>query len=170
MENRIIVPLLCAAALAYACGPWTHTNATASQDKTAATPFASAASARIMHKKKTHDVATTLDVVPTTTHDGKRVDFAIRVTNNTAKTVELRFPSGQTHDFTVFDAAGKAVWRWSAGRLFTQSMQSKTVRSSDTLTIEDGWDAHNAHGQYVAVAVLNTDAHPIERRVAFTLP
>jgi hypothetical protein len=167
MENRLVIPLLCAAALAYACGPWTHAN---SSSQNTVAPLTTAHGTPPTHRKKQHDVATTLDVVPTTTDNGKRVDFAIRVTNNTPKTVELRFPSGQTHDFIVLDSLGHTIWRWSAGRMFTQSMQSKAVKSSDTLTIQDGWDARNAHGQYVAVATLNTDAHPIERRVTFTLP
>jgi hypothetical protein len=169
MENRIIIPLLCAAALAYACGPWKHTNTTATSQNGAVSTRSSTGTPVKRHKKS-REVATTLDVLPTVTNDGKRVDFALRVTNNTPKTVELRFPSGQTHDFIVIDSLGHTIWRWSTGRMFTQSMQSKAVKSSDTLTIEDGWDARNAHGQYIAVATLNTDTHPIERRVSFTLP
>jgi hypothetical protein len=172
MENRVIIPLLCAAALAYACGPWTHNS---SDTPTASATKANARSntrtpGALGRSKKVREVATTLDVVPSPTSDGKRVAFALRITNNTTKTVELRFPSGQTHDFVVLDSLGRTVWQWSTGRMFTQAMQSKTVRSSDTLTIEDGWDARNAHGQYVAVATLNTDARTIERRVAFRLP
>lgn len=173
MENRVIIPLLCAAALAYACGPWTHANNAHNntQSTDAATLVASAThTTAVPHHKKSRDVATTLAVTPTNTPDGHHVGFTLAVTNNTPKTVELRFPSGQTHDFVVLDSLGRVVWRWSTGRMFTQAMQSKTVKSSDTLTIEDGWDARNAHGQYVAVAMLNTDTHPVERRVSFTLP
>jgi len=54
--------------------------------------------------------------------------------------------------------------------MFTQAMQSKTVRSKDALTIEDAWDARAAHGAYVAVATLNTDQQAIERRVEFRIP
>jgi hypothetical protein len=153
MDNRIVIPLLCAAALAYACGPWRH-----------ATVIAPASSHSSAHLKT--DIATTFDVVP----HGDKVDFLLSVTNNTSKTIELRFPTSQTHDFTVLDTQGRTVWRWSKGRMFTQAMQNKIVQSSDTLTIQDAWDANNAHGQYVAVATLNTGSHPIERRLAFTLP
>ena len=153
MNNRHIIFLLCTAALAYACGPWMH-----SQSENAAS---------VTHSRKAvREVATTLNVIP----DGHHVDFSLNVTNNTAKTVELRFPNGQTHDFMVLDRNGRIVWRWSDGRIFTQTMQSKTVASSNTVTLADDWDARNAHGQYVAIATLKTDTHPIERRVAFTLP
>jgi hypothetical protein len=153
MNNRYIIFLLCTAALAYACGPWIH-----SQSANVATVA--------RHHKTPREVATTLDVTP----NGERVGLALHVTNNTAKTVELRFPNGQTHEFIVADASGRIVWRWSSGRLFTQAMQNKTVRSKDTLTLEDEWNPRHAHGQYVAIATLNTDSHPVERRVAFTLP
>jgi len=155
MENRFIIPLLCAAALAYACGPWRHAQSD--------TPIAAD-----MHVKQhiKHQVATVFNVVP----KGGTVEFALSVLNNTTKTVELRFPTSQTHDFVVLDSLGNTVWRWSDGRMFTQAMQSKTVKSSDTLTLEDHWDPRNAHGTYVAIATLNTDAAPVQRRLAFTLP
>jgi len=49
-------------------------------------------------------------------------------------------------------------------------MQSKAVRSGDTLALAEGWDTHDAHGTYTAVALLATDTHPVERRIDFTLP
>ena len=153
MNNRHIIFLLCTAAIAYACGPWMHSQ--------------NASVAAASHgQKMVREVATTLNVTP----EGDHVGLALNVTNNTKKTVELRFPNGKTHDFMVVDGSGRIVWRWSDGRFFTQTMQSKTVKSSNTVTLEDKWDAPNAHGQYVAIATLNTDTHPIERRVAFTLP
>jgi hypothetical protein len=44
------------------------------------------------------------------------------------------------------------------------------VRSRDTLTLGESWDARNAHGSYTAVALLATDTHPVEQRVPFRLP
>jgi hypothetical protein len=152
MNNRYIIFLLCTAALAYACGPWTRAQN-------------AAASTAAYHHKTPREVATTLDVVSKDQH----IQLALRVTNNTAKSVELRFQNGMTHDFVVQDTLGHTVWRWSNGRLFTQTIQNKTVGASDTLTLEDEWNAQNAHGTYIAVATLNTATHPIERRVAFTL-
>jgi hypothetical protein len=154
MENRIIIPLLCAAALAYACGPWRHAQTEA--------PLTTDANVKL-HK---HQVATVFNVIS----KASGVEFALSVLNNTPKTVELRFPSSQTHDIVVLDSLGHTVWRLSDGRMFTQAMQSKAVKSRDTLTLEDHWDPQNAHGTYVAVATLNTDDHPIQRRQAFTLP
>jgi hypothetical protein len=162
MENRLIISTLCAAALVYACGPWVHSQ---TADSSPVNPSNQSFRASTAHKDSSR-VATELDLA----REGSRVDFAIRVTNNTDKTVELRFPNALTHDIIVLDSAGKTVWRASAGRLYTQTMQALTVRSSDTLTMEDSWDSHGAHGAYTAVALLSTTKHPVERRVKFTLP
>ena len=150
-QSRLYIPLLFTAAVAYACGPWRHD----------ATPTAQHVSTS---HHATQSVASRLGVTV-----GKTVDFALHVTNNTRKTVELRFPTGHTHDFLVYDAAGKVVWRWSEGRMFTQGMQSRTVRPSDTVSFEDGWDPHGAHGTFTAVAMLASDNHPVEQRAEFVL-
>ncbi len=159
MEHRLAITSLCAAALVYACGPWIHSQS-------AVTTPANGSSLARASTKVPLTVATNFDLA----RSGSRVDFALRVTNNTRKTVELRFADARTHDFAVLDSTGKTIWRASAGRLFTQTMQALTVRSRDTLTMEDSWDARGAHGAYTAVAFLATDTHPVERRVEFTLP
>ena len=128
----------------------------------------SAATAHAAHgtRRSSGSIATALDISRT----GSRVDFALRVVNNTPKPVELRFPTARTHDFAVLDSTGRTVWRASDGRLYTQTMQAMAVRSRDTLTLADSWDARNAHGRFTAVALLATDAHPVEQRVPFRLP
>lgn len=174
MENRLVITTLCVAAFAYACGPWIHSQNTATPAPAAgaagaavgAVAGAGAGIQRPLSRAERGKVVTTLDVVPS----GNRVDLALRVTNNTARTVELRFPSGRTHDFAVLDSRGGIVWRWSTGRIFTQTMQSRTLKSRDSVTLEDSWDASGAHGSYTAVALLATETHPVERRLEFTLP
>jgi hypothetical protein len=161
MENRLIITSLCAAALVYACGPWVHSQ---TANAAAATPLASS------HATASHKVPATVATELDLARNGSRIDFALRITNNTKKTVELRFANARTHDIAVLDSTGKTVWRASAGRIFTQTMQALAVRSRDTLTMEDSWDADGAHGAYTAVALLATDSHPVERRVEFTLP
>ncbi len=162
MENRFIITSLCAAALVYACGPWVHSQTSSSSSVSPSNRSFRASTGAAAPAP----IATELDLA----RNGARIDFALRVTNNTKKTVELRFPTARTHDIAIIDSTGKTVWRASAGRLFTQTMQALTVKSSDTLTLEDSWDSKGAHGAYTAVALLATDSHPIERRVAFTLP
>ena len=99
----------------------------------------------------------------------KSIRFALDVTNPTKKDVELTFPDGQTHDFTVIDSAGRVVYRWAAGRMFTQSVQNKTIDRGETLHIAERVAPSLPQGSYVAVATLRSTNFPVEERFAFEL-
>jgi len=99
-------------------------------------------------------------------HDDVR--FAFHVANEGAKKLELLFADGRTHDVVVLDSIGREVWRWSAGRLFTQSVQSKVLRVSDRIAFEEAWNDARP-GTYTAVATLASSNFPIEQRVEFTV-
>jgi hypothetical protein len=110
MHNRLILPLLCAASVAFVAAPFSH-------DEKAI------ASVRRHSEEMTAPIVTTFDITREN-NDAQKLNFALHVTNNTTKMLELRFPDGQTHDFVVKDFAGKEVWRWSEGRMFTSAMRS----------------------------------------------
>lgn len=99
----------------------------------------------------------------------KGVEFKLDVRNDTKKMVELRFPNGMTHDFIVYDESGKEVWRASSGRMITQAIQNKLVKSNDSAVYAENWSARNAHGNFTAVAILPSENHPVEERVEFAL-
>jgi hypothetical protein len=99
---------------------------------------------------------------------GEEVRFAFRVTNSSAKRVELRFPSGQTHDVIVLDSQGREVWRWSEGRMFTQAMQTKLLGATDTVTFSESWRPQKP-GTFTAVARLLSENFPVEERSDFSL-
>jgi hypothetical protein len=148
MTNRFIIPLLCAASVAFAKGTAGHKETLASST----------------NAKSTSELSSTFSV-----NAGAHVEFKLDVRNNTSRMIELNFPSGKTHDFIVFDARGKEVWRWSKSRMFTQGMQNKLVKSKDIAVFAESWDAGAAKGQFTAVAVLPSDNHPVEERVQFEL-
>ena len=148
MRFRYLAPLLVAAALAFAY----------------ASPPPSHSYEPVRHRVVRDTIAASLDVKV-----AESVTFAFHVTNSSAKRVELRFPSGQTHDLVVLDAQGREVWRWSRGRMFTQSMQNKILGASDTLTFTETWHPEHA-GSYTAVAQLLSQNYPTEQRVEFSLP
>jgi hypothetical protein len=100
LDNRLILPLLCAASVAFAAAPFSH------DDK-------SIASARRHAEEKSAPIVTTFDVTRPK-NDADKLRFTLNVRNNTSKMLELRFPDGQTHDFVVRDFAGKEIWRWRA--------------------------------------------------------
>jgi len=104
-----------------------------------------------------------------TVNSAHGVEFALDVRNNTTRMVELRFPSGKTHDFIVKDVSGKEVWRWSKSRMFTQGLQNKLVKAKDAVVFSEEWAPGNLHGKFTAIAVLTSDNHPIEETVEFEL-
>ncbi len=148
MTNRLIIPLLCAASVAFAKGTTGHKETLASSTSA----------------KSTSALSSTFSV-----HAGNMVEFKLDVRNNTSKMVELTFPSGKTHEFIVQDESGKEVWRWSKSRMFTQGMQNKLVKSKDIAVFSERWNAEKLTGKFTAIALLPSDNHPVEERVTFEL-
>jgi hypothetical protein len=173
MYSRLVVPLVCAAAIVFACGPRPHGITPAAQasmasvrervlgsdGKRAAEPVAPR---RHMKKGDTTRVDAALAVAPES--DG--VHLALRVVNLDAKQLEIDFPNGQTRDFAVLDASGKEVWRWSRGRLFTQTVQNKFLAGGDSAVFEERWRPAGP-GVYTVVATLRSKNFPLERRTRF---
>jgi Intracellular proteinase inhibitor len=156
MHNRLILPLLCAASVAFAAAPFSH-------DEKALATTKHHAVEKIAPIVSTFDITRQQD-------DADKLRFSLRVTNNTPKMLELRFPDGQTHDFVVKDFAGKEVWRWSEGRMFTSAMRSETLKGKGQTVFEESWNPKGQHGAFSAVAVLRSNNFPIETTVQFVLP
>jgi hypothetical protein len=155
MDNRLILPLLCAASVAFAAAPFSH------DEKPIATARHSA--------ENTAPIVTTFDITRPK-DDADKLRFTLNVRNNTLKMLELRFPDGQTHDFVVKDFAGREVWRWSEGRMFTSAMRSETLKGKGETAFEESWNSKGQHGSFTAVAVLRSNNFPVETSVQFMLP
>jgi hypothetical protein len=98
------------------------------------------------------------------------VTFSFRVVNKSGRRLELRFPSGQTYDLAVLDSAGREIWRWSAGRMFTQALQTRVLDRGDTLVYRITWEPGAWRGRFSAVAELLSETHRIESRAQFAIP
>ena len=173
MLSRYAVPVLCAAAIVFACAPRPHAAESKSADVALATKGA-IAPAPVPKKKKPSSeelarepLASSLDVTVTATKD---VRFALHVTNRADRNVELMFPSGQTHEFIVRDETGRDVWRWSEGRMFTQALQSKLLGGEETTTYAETWQAGARSGRYTVVATLRSSSHTVEQVAQFIVP
>jgi hypothetical protein len=157
MDNRLILPLLCAAsAVAFAAAPFSH------DEKPIAT-------ARHHAAENAAPIVTTFDITRPK-NDAEKLRFTLSVKNNTTKMLELRFPDGQTHDFVVKDFAGKVIWRWSEGRMFTSAMRSETLKGKGETAYEESWNTEGQHGSFTAVAILKSNNFPVETSVQFMLP
>lgn len=155
MISKVPFTLLMSAALAFACGPRGRGESVAGDEP----------SARAARVNPASPLAPTLDVRT----DGGDVRFAFAVTNEGKKKLELDFADGRTHDVVVLDTLGNEVWRWSEGRLFTQAMQNRVLRTSDALRYEEEWEAP-APGRYVAIATLESRNFPVTHRTEFVVP
>ena len=161
MHSRLIISLLVVGALAFACGPRTHSTETRQEP--------SRASESSTSRTKGDSAVPLASSLRVTVKDG--VGLAFHITNATDKKLELTFPSGQTHDFIILDASQREIWRWSRERMFTQSVQTKMLDGGETLTFDERWKpAAPAAGTYTAVALLTSDNHHLESRVEFRLP
>jgi hypothetical protein len=153
MRSRLLIAVLFVGALAFACGPRSHSSETPSSVPPE------------MVRQANSPLATSLNV----TVDGG-VRLAFNVMNASASKIEVQFPSGQTHDLVVLDESGREVWRWSASRMFTQALQTKQLDAGETIAYDEKWDAAGKRGNFTAVATLNSTSHPVESRVTFTIP
>jgi hypothetical protein len=144
-----VVALALSAASSLACGPRSRTTESAATKRVTGGP----------------PVASSLDVQAT-----GDVRFAFHITNHAAKRLELTFPDGLTHDISVVDADGREVWRWSEGRMYTQTLQNRILDADETLSYRAAWRPETLHGTFTAVASLRSDNYPLEQRVRFTLP
>jgi hypothetical protein len=104
-------------------------------------------------------IAATLNVVV-----GARVEFELTLTNNSSRRVEVQFPSGRTHDFAVIDSAGREVWRWSTGKMFTQVMRNRSIDAHESISFSTSWKNPDAVGTFTAVARLWSRNFPLEER------
>jgi len=173
MNTRLVISLLCAGALAFACGPRSHSEATATVAK--ASPLATASVAKpvvvptVPHSKKAvakNDAR--LDSKLNVTIDRNQAHLAFDVKNIGGKHAELSFASGQAYDFVVVDSLGKEVWRWSGGRMFTSGVQNKQLGVGDAMQVTESW-GNAKPGRYTAIALLKSTNFPVEERVDFVM-
>jgi hypothetical protein len=160
MNSRLLIALLCAGAVALACGSFAKHEASTAQASTRHSS-AHATSSPAEHAR----VHSSLDV-----HiEPHALHFALNLTNNGKRNVELEFPNGQQYDFAVLDSVGREVARWGTGRMFTQSVQNRQLDGGDTMRIEERLDTSLPRGKYVAVATLRSSNYPISERSQFVL-
>ncbi len=171
MNTRLIISLLCAGALAFACGPRSHSSETPSAfAPEQSTPVAPAADRARRVTKNTPAPQVQLDSRLKVDVAQQRVHFALNVKNVGRKHAELNFPTGQSYDFVVVDTLGREVWHWSSSRLFTQSLQNKQLGAGEAMEVSEAWQPPPRPARYVAIATLKSSNYPMEQRAEFIIP
>lgn len=100
-------------------------------------------------------VTVTFTVRPARVDVGRTVRFALRVTNIQGRRTELTFPTSKQYDFWVTRGRDE-VWRWSDGRVFTPSVEKRTIDPQGAISLEEPWPASPA-GSYTVHGELQAD-------------
>ena len=169
MNTRLAISLLIAGALAFACGPRSHSEAPAAL--ASALPInasAPPAPEKITRRASPNHSASKIQPSFDVKVAERTVRFALDVRNVGTKHVELDFASGQAYDFVVVDSLGREVWRWSKGRLFTQGIQNKQLSHDEAMQARELWK-RAAPGRYTAIATLRSMNFPVEERADFVV-
>lgn len=87
-------------------------------------------------------------VVPAKSTAGQPVDLTLEITNHVAA-MTATYGSGQMYDFWI-EQNGREVWRWSAGRMFTQALVHRTINAGETVRFTVQWDGKDAQGRPAA--------------------
>ena len=175
MSSRFLIPALCVGAIALACGPRAHNEASApgkkgssvTQSVSRSTPALKQQGApRAAKRDQKSPVAAQLYVHA----NDSSVRLALHVINTSKKRVELTFPSGQTYDFVILDTLGREVWHWANGRMFTQALRNKSLGSGEALDLEETWmESSLPPGRYTARALLTSENYPVVQQTEFTV-
>jgi hypothetical protein len=70
---------------------------------------------------------------------GTTITVKYTITNLTNKPLVLTFPTIQQYDWTVTDAKGNLVYRWSAGKAFAQVVTHLTIPAGASNSFESSW-------------------------------
>ncbi len=173
MNSRFLIPVLCVGAVAFACGPRAHNEASTPRKDSAlvaqslsANSATQKVAARSQTKQRKPTVAANLYIRK---HEAS-IELSLQLVNTTTKRVELTFPTGQTHDFVILDTLGRELWRWGRGRMFTQSLRNKQLGAGESLELEETMkDQPLPPGRYLARAILTSENYPIVEETAFTI-
>jgi hypothetical protein len=167
--RTLLIPLLCLGAVAFACGPRSHSEASLVSMSIAQAVRPMVAKPQQQKARKREANVTKITPAFAVQVEHKTLHFSLDVTNVGKRNVELTFPDGQTHDFAVLDSTGREVYRWADGRMFTQSVQNRTIDSGETMRIAERGQPTLPPGSYVAVATLRSTNFPVQERFSFEL-
>lgn len=103
------------------------------------------------------------------------VKIALAVSNRTGATVSYDFPTSQWYDLQILKE-GKVVWRWSRGKLFTQSFTTLVLKPGQSRTFAITWDLKGDSGNpvlpgnYVAAATFPVEMSATRLERVLTVP
>ncbi len=81
---------------------------------------------------------------------GQPVIITFTKTNISSSPRRLNYNTGQRFDIEAVRSDGRVIWRWSAGRFFTQQSSEVILRPGQSQVFRVSWDQRNLQGNLVA--------------------
>lgn len=95
-----------------------------------------------------HALVLALDVQPLAAGGETAYVLALGVMSTHAERHVVVFPDGQAFDFVV-EQDGRELWRWSAGRAFSQAVVRRALEPGRLYLFTAAWDGRDAAGRPV---------------------
>jgi hypothetical protein len=108
-------------------------------------------------RRNVGNVTVTFTAVPARAKRGQSVRLTIRLLNNSGQPTTLTFGSSQRYDFWI-TSGSREVWRWSAGRMFTQDIGHQELAGQTGASFAESWPATEG-GKLVAHARLTAESY-----------
>ena len=92
------------------------------------------------------------------------IKMTMLVKNATEQPAHLRFSSGQRFDFVLragAKPAGKIIWQWSRGRMFTMMVTSEKLEPGKTLTLAAAYDPTTAQALSKPITPLSAGVYTL---------
>ncbi|MGH8707992.1 MAG: BsuPI-related putative proteinase inhibitor [Burkholderiales bacterium] len=74
------------------------------------------------------------------------ITFAVTIRNRSDAARTLTLPSSQTYDCIVYSGKDREVWRWSAGRMFTQAITELSLAPGESRSFTLTWNQTDRKG------------------------
>lgn len=132
--------------------------------------FASLAGAACAADVGAHRLGITLATDKATYAPGEAVAMRLAVFNRAPDPVHVEFRTGQRFDFAIMDANGEELWRWSAGRMFSQMLGTEALGPEAPQRVYEAvFDGTLAPGRYVVRGWLTSSNRPMAARITISV-
>lgn len=107
--------------------------------------------------------------VNVTEHQAK---FIITLENNSNEMKKLEFPTSQKYEIIVTDGNTQEVYRYSAGKMFTQAIEYALIKQGESVQWEEIWEyGEILPGEYeVEVSILALDDENLIHKSTIEIP
>jgi len=98
------------------------------------------------------------------------VHLTLTISNPSAQSVDVAFPSSQKYEFAVSDTVtGREVWRWGANKSFAMMFGTQSIPGGGSLAFTEQWKP-TAPGRYLAHGQLVSTSHRAEAYASVVVP